>query len=82
MYNKGVKNHYTLNNLIRKAGKKLEAASRDLEGSGDIQSIDQCRDVMDALLHKEEIFWRQRSKALWLKKGDHNTKYFHAVASK
>lgn len=36
---------------------------------------------IDDFLRDEEIYWRQRSKAFWLKEGDHNTRYFHAKAS-
>lgn len=33
------------------------------------------------LIKAEEILWRQKSKCLWLKEGDRNTKYFQKMAN-
>ncbi|KAK1307984.1 hypothetical protein QJS10_CPA09g00984 [Acorus calamus] len=36
---------------------------------------------LENLLKQEELEWHQKSKALWLKASDSNTKYFHKAAS-
>lgn len=36
---------------------------------------------LERVLLKEEIYWRQKLRALWLKEGDKCTKFFHRIAN-
>lgn len=35
---------------------------------------------LEELLFQEEVMWRQKSKALWAKEGDNNTRMFRSIA--
>lgn len=43
--------------------------------------IKEVKQQLDESFRYEEVYWRQRSKALWLHEDDRKARYFHAKAS-
>ncbi|XP_059068466.1 uncharacterized protein LOC131858981 [Cryptomeria japonica] len=43
-----------------------------------LDEIRSLRSELDEILAREEVYWRQKSRELWLADGDKNTNFFHA----
>ena len=56
--------------------KQLETLNLLHETTKEIQEL---RKEINECLTREEVMWNQRSRAIWLKHGDLNTKFFHAT---
>ena len=58
----------------------LEELSRENKAEN-MQRIRTLKSEINTILHQDELFWRQRSRSIWLPAGDKNTKFFHQRAS-
>ncbi|KAJ1430165.1 Ribonuclease H-like superfamily [Sesbania bispinosa] len=54
---------------------------RGCHDTDSIQRYNMLHDKMDCLIMQEEAFWKQRAKVFWLREGDGNTRFFHAMAN-
>ncbi|MCH87735.1 hypothetical protein A2U01_0008613, partial [Trifolium medium] len=68
--------------------KKIKQAEDDLQHlteqnqNGELMAVVKSKEKeIDELLQCEEMWWNQRSRVLWLKHGDKNTRFFHQKAS-
>lgn len=60
---------------------QLQNIKQNISSPSDGEEIRRIENQINNMLIEEEIYWKQRSRADWLREGDKNKKFFHAKAS-
>lgn len=66
-----------ISTAIKKKENHLKVLLDNVERDRNFEEITTCKKELTDLNIQDETHWRQRSKTLWLKEGDRNTKIFH-----
>ena len=70
-----------VNKMLKEKKEKLQQLELWDSLHGKAKEIKRVRKEINEIQAREEMMWNQRSKNLWLKWGDRNTKFFHAITS-
>ena len=70
-----------IRNELAKKRKELARVERQALQGGCAIRLVAIKNEINSLMEKEERMWRQRSRSLYLKEGDRNTRFFHYRAT-